>query len=305
MRFTDPSHAPNEQLDRLAAEREAVERDVLNRVKRPVRWVFRRVLASTRLHMVSRERTKTNCVKLVQEGRMGAHELGRRRVAGRQLDQGDGDAGVQVSRVRHDGSGLAQPRELDDGVVRTELAGLLGDPTLEVVLVRMTVPVRRDLRHAHAVDDQQHQVGLAGGQPLLGDGALTFWAVPIAAGVVRDPAVAAALAALDVSAERGGAAVLDGRHDLELAETEVSGLCVTPRRPVGAEDIRDLQGRHARGLDGRLDLQVLQWSFHLAQEFGRHLAITGGVLNFLVPQKHLDDANILVVLEQVRGEGMT
>jgi hypothetical protein len=30
----------------------------------------------------------------------------------------------------------------------------------------------------------------------------------------------------------------------------VSGLCTTPRRPVGAEDIRDLQSgmRHARGL---------------------------------------------------------
>ncbi len=76
-------------------------------------------------------------------------------------------------------------------------------------------------------------------------------------------------------------------------------------RPVGAEDIRDLQGRHACGLGGRPDLQVLQWAFHLAQEFGRDLAIAGGVLELLVPQKHLDDANILVVLEQVCGESVT
>jgi hypothetical protein len=48
---------------------------------------------------------------------------------------------------------------------------------------------------------------------------------------------------------------------------------------VGAEDIRDLQGRHTRGLDGWTDLQILQWAFHLTQEFGCDLAIAGGVLN--------------------------
>ena len=77
-------------------------------------------------------------------------------------------------------------------------------------------------------------------------------------------------------------------------------------RPVGAEDIRDLQGgaRHARGLYGRPDLEVLQWAFHFAQELGRNLAIAGGGLELFVSQKHLDDANILVVLEQVRSKSM-
>jgi hypothetical protein len=58
------------------------------------------------------------------------------------------------------------------------------------------------------------------------------------------------LAVQHMAAEFRTAAAFDGRHDLELAETEVSGLSVTPVRPVGAEDIRDLQGgtRHARGL---------------------------------------------------------
>jgi hypothetical protein len=53
-----------------------------------------------------------------------------------------------------------------------------------------------------------------------------------------------------MAAECRAAAAFDGRHDLELAETEVPGLSATPRRPVGAEDIRDLQGgaSHARGL---------------------------------------------------------
>ena len=44
-----------------------------------------------------------------------------------------------------------------------------------------------------------------------------------------------------MTAERSAAAVLHGRHDLELAETEVSPLSIPPCRPVGAEDIRDLQ----------------------------------------------------------------
>ena len=54
-------------------------------------------------------------------------------------------------------------------------------------------------------------------------------------------------ASRDMAAERGGAAALDGRHDLELAETQMACLGLTPSRPVGAEDIRDLQRvtRHA------------------------------------------------------------
>ena len=40
------------------------------------------------------------------------------------------------------------------------------------------------------------------------------------------------------------------------------------------------------------------------QKFGRNLAIAGGVLDLLVSQEHLDDADILMVLEQMRGEGV-
>jgi hypothetical protein len=44
-----------------------------------------------------------------------------------------------------------------------------------------------------------------------------------------------------MAAERGAAATLHGRHDLERTETEVAALLVAEGRPVGAEDIRDLQ----------------------------------------------------------------
>jgi hypothetical protein len=45
-----------------------------------------------------------------------------------------------------------------------------------------------------------------------------------------------------MSAERSAATLLNGRHHLELAETQVTTLLLPPSRPVIAEDIRDLQG---------------------------------------------------------------
>ena len=44
------------------------------------------------------------------------------------------------------------------------------------------------------------------------------------------------------TAERRAAALFDSRHNFERAQAEVAGLSVTPSRPVGTEDIRDLQG---------------------------------------------------------------
>jgi len=53
-----------------------------------------------------------------------------------------------------------------------------------------------------------------------------------------------------MAAEGGTATLLDRRHDLQLPETEVSLQCLSPRRPVSAEYIRDLQVWHERALLG-------------------------------------------------------
>jgi hypothetical protein len=71
--------------------------------------------------------------------------------------------------------------------------------------------------------------------------------VTIAAGIVGDAFVRASLAALNVSAERGGAAGLDRRHDLQLAEADMANVGLAPRRPMGAKDVGDLQARPPRG----------------------------------------------------------
>ena len=59
------------------------------------------------------------------------------------------------------------------------------------------------------------------------------------AGVAGDPFVRAVLAALDVTAKRGCAIGLDRRHDLQLGEAHVTGVGLSPRRPVGAKDVGD------------------------------------------------------------------
>jgi hypothetical protein len=74
-----------------------------------------------------------------------------------------------------------------------------------------------------------------------------------------------------MAAEREAAALLDGRHDLQLAEAQVPPLMLSPRRPVGAEDIRDLQGGTLHG--GLRCGAGLQRTDHLAQDLGAHLGI--------------------------------
>jgi hypothetical protein len=84
------------------------------------------------------------------------------------------------------------------------------------------------------------KVGLALGEPFFGGGGLTLRTMPIAAAVVGNDSMGAVLAARDMAAERHCAAALDGRHHLQLVEADVSGVGAAPRRPVVAEDIRNL-----------------------------------------------------------------
>jgi len=113
------------------------------------------------------------------------------------------------------------------------------------------------------------ELGLAVGKPIPCRCSLTFGAVSIPTTIKRDHRMIAVLAGCDFPAcsriaakvgpampdlrsfapadrdmatKRRGAAALDGAHHLELAETDMAGVGGTPRGPVVAEDIRDLQG---------------------------------------------------------------
>src|SRR5215468_9671610 len=96
--------------------------------------------------------------------------------------------------------------------------------------------------------------------------------MPVTTGVVGDLGMAApvVLAARDMPAERCRAAVLDRRHHLELAEADMAGVGLAPRRSMAAEDIRNLQPwtcqqRRASGGQRGLDLVV---SLLLGRVFG-------------------------------------
>src|SRR5258707_3304482 len=86
----------------------------------------------------------------------------------------------------------------------------------------------------------RQQIGFARRQPVLCRRALALRAVPVAAGVVRDLAVRALLAARDMAAERGRAATLDRRHHLQLTEADMAGIGPAPCRALVAEDVPDL-----------------------------------------------------------------
>ena len=155
--------------------------------------------------------------------------MGERRAPGVQHG-GEADARAQMSGIGRDrgqrlGCGLEQ--EVADG-------GL--------VLERDRADRSRQ-REDDVIVGNRQKLRLALGEPLPRRGALTLRAVPVAAGIVGDAFVRAVLAALNVSAERGGAADLDRRHDLQLAEADMAGVGLAPRRPMGAKDVGDLQAR--------------------------------------------------------------
>src|ERR1700724_616530 len=102
------------------------------------------------------------------------------------------------------------------------------------------------------------------------------------AAVVGDRCVGTVLAACDMSAQRRRAAALDGAHHLELEQAHVTAVGVTPRGPVAAEDVRDLQSwtGHVDPLRWRLVLflrhqwrEPVQRAHDLTDDAGGHLGV--------------------------------
>ena len=118
-----------------------------------------------------------------------------------------------------------------------------GGPDEEVVDGRLVLERDGADRRRQGEDDvvvgNRQELRLAVFKPLPRGGRLTLRAMPIAAGIVGDPLVRAVLAALEVAAERGSATGLDRRHDLQLGEAHVTGVGLSPRRPMGTKDVGD------------------------------------------------------------------
>ena len=80
-------------------------------------------------------------------------------------------------------------------------------------------------------------------------------------------------------------------------------LGLPPRGSMRAKDIRDLQGRMPHAGDLRR-VQGLDRADHFTQDVGGHLRIERCRLKFLVPEQHLDHADIHLLLKEVGGETM-
>ena len=162
----------------------------------------------------------------------------------------------------------------------------------------------------------RQQLGLTLGQPLACGSALTLGAVPVAAAIVGDDGVSAllVLAARHMAAERRCAAALDRTHDLHLAKAHMAGVGSPPRRPVVAEDIRDLQRwtGHDRSAvtpsagPFRLFLgflrrprQPVERALDAGDHAGGDARVARRRVQFVVTQERLDDSDIGVALKQV------
>ncbi len=89
MRAAGDDHDPTAQQDRLAAEAAELEEACLDRLNRPLRFLFRRTVRSARLHSRSRERSKTTVVRAIHGARLRAMELDRRLVERSGGERGD------------------------------------------------------------------------------------------------------------------------------------------------------------------------------------------------------------------------
>src|SRR3984893_13857182 len=100
-----------------------------------------------------------------------------------------------------------------------------------LVLIRDVRNGGRQREHHMEVRHRQ-QIGLARREPFGGGGALALGTMPVAATVVGDDGVGAALATRHMPAERGGAAALDRTHHLHLVEADVPGIGTAPSGAV-------------------------------------------------------------------------
>src|SRR4051794_34079196 len=134
----------------------------------------------------------------------------------------------------------------------------------------------------------------------------------IAARVIRDAAVAAILATLDMPAERGRAALLDCRHDLELTQAHMSGIGSAPVGPVAMKDICDLQpwAAHGRrlGLGSRPLVDQGCEPVERAGDGPDRRTGNAGIkrrgVELGVAEERLDHADIDALLEQVGGKAV-
>ena len=183
--------------------------------------------------------------------------------------------------------------------------------SLEEDIVDDRLVLKRDRceRGRHGEDEMEirdwQKFGAAIGQPLGAGQALALGTVPIAAGIIGDTDLATVFALLDVPAEHGGAARLDGGHDAALGLREAAALRSAERVAVAAENIRHLQnGAHARRSLRRRhrEAQAVEGARGRRDQVGGDLRIARRRRQIRVAEQDLDNADVGPALKQMGGE---
>ena len=110
---------------------------------------------------------------------------------------------------------------------------------------------------------------------------------------------------LDMAAEHCRSAGRDGAHDAPLDAPEMTGVHLSKRCAVAAEDIRHLQGRsHDARSAGRYDLQAepIKWTRRVADRFGGDPGVARCACEAGVAEQDLDDAYVRPALQEMGRE---
>ena len=145
-------------------------------------------------------------------------------------NHGDAELGAEMPGIGRDGGerlgGRAEQDRIDRSLV---LEGDLAD--------------RRRQREDDMEVRHRQQLGLPLREPLGPRQPLAFGTVTIAAGVVSDAGYATFIALLDMTPEHRCPARRDGAHDASLDAPKMTGMRLSKRFAMAAEDIRHLQSR--------------------------------------------------------------
>src|SRR3954469_18523162 len=131
--------------------------------------------------------------------------------------------------------------------------------------------------------------------------------MPVATRIIGDANETALRAALDMAAERRGAACLDRTHDAPFGAAEMAGVLLAVRLAVAAEDVRHLERGHDRPASvwrRFRQLQPVERADRAADRGGCDLGITRRGRQMLMAEQHLDRADIGAGFEQMGGKAV-
>ena len=136
--------------------------------------------------------------------------------------------------------------------------------------------------------------------------------MPVAAVVVGNAAVTAALAAFDLATKGCGAAGLDGRHHLQLCEADVTCMLRTPVGAMTMEDVGEVE-RRTHGRFSRSDsclpsaMRVSRADLSPPGSFlcsCRNAGIERGRVQLRMSKQHLDYPDINILFQEMRRKAM-